>query len=122
MGPHRPTGGADLQCVDAGAAATNAPGEYRVDDGVELLAVPRRDVLPKRSAGMDFQKWRQRLESADAGLRCAAGYIREDLFSYAGLRHGLGGFMVRAGPAGLRQSPRRLHPDTRPLKIDRWPS
>ena len=65
----------------------------------------------KRSAGMDFQKWRQRLESADAGLRCAAGYIREDLFSYAGLRHGLGGFMVRAGPAGLRQSPRRLHPE-----------
>ena len=76
----------------------------------------------KRSAGMDLQKWRQRLESADAGLRCAAGYIREDLFSYAGLRRGLGGFMVRAGPAGLRQSPRRLHPDTRPLKIDRWPS
>ena len=59
----------------------------------------------KRSAGMDFQKWRQRRESADTGLRCAAGYIREDLFSYAGLRCGLGGFMVRAGPAGSRQSP-----------------
>ena len=50
MGPHRPAGGADLQRVDAGAAATNAPGEYRVDDGVELLAVPRRDVLPRREA------------------------------------------------------------------------
>ena len=48
----------------------------------------------KRSAGMDFQKWRQRRESADTGLRC-----------------GLGGFMVRAGPAGSRQSPRRLHPE-----------
>jgi len=57
---------------------------------------------------MDFRTWRQRLESADAGLRHAAGYTREDRFSYTGLRRGLGGFMVRAGS---RQSPRRLHPE-----------
>jgi len=60
---------------------------------------------------MDFRRWRQRLESADTGLRRAAGYTREDRFSYTGLRCGLGGFMVRAGPAGSRQSPRRLHPE-----------
>ena len=44
-GPLQPAGGANLQLVDAGAAA-DAPGEDRADDGVELSIVPRRDVLP----------------------------------------------------------------------------
>ena len=64
------------------------------------------------SAGLDFQRWRQRLESADAGLRRAAGYTREDRFSYAGLRRELSGFVARAGLAGSRQNPHRLHPDS----------
>jgi len=41
----------------------------------------------------------------------AAGHTRKDCFSYAGLRHGLGGFVVRAGTAGLRQSLCNLHPE-----------
>lgn len=41
----------------------------------------------------------------------AAGHTRKDCFSYAGLRHGLGGFVVRAGTAGLRQSLCSLHPE-----------
>ena len=49
-GPLRPAGGANLQCVDAGAADADAPGEYRADDCVELLAVTRRDTLPRREA------------------------------------------------------------------------
>ena len=39
------------------------------------------------------------------------GHTRKDRFNYAGLRRGLGGFVVRAGTAGLRQSLCSLHPE-----------
>ena len=45
--------------------------------------------------------------AAAAGQR---GHTRKDRFNYAGLRRGLGGFVVRAGLEGLRQNPHRLHP------------
>ena len=74
-GSLRPASAADLQCIDAGSATADAPGEDRANDGIELPAVLRHDVLPRCEAGAPdwtsrggISAWRVRTRVCDAPL------------------------------------------------------